>query len=113
MWVAGEYTYWSRQVIPPNPTWVKDTIHYQQPRIIYAQEGSAVSASGYALLVYLANNRMEDATSIMKWLQSVRNSIGGWGSTQVKLSSDTSFVQKKGKAAEPCLKLTESTPPCC
>ena len=81
---AGEFTYWSRTVIPPNPTFIVNTVPFQEPRRIYAHEASAVSASGYALLVYLANNRVEEATSIMKWLQTMRNTIGGWGSTQVR-----------------------------
>ena len=81
--IAGEFTYWSRAVIPPNPTFIVNTVPFQEPRLIYPLEGSAVSATSYALLVYLANNRIEEATSIMKWLQTMRNSIGGWGSTQV------------------------------
>ena len=81
--IVGEFTYWSRAVIPPNPTFIVNTVPFQEPRLIYPLEGSAVSATSYALLVYLANNRIEEATSIMKWLQTMRNSIGGWGSTQV------------------------------
>ena len=81
--IVGEYTYWSRAEIPPNPTFIVNTVPFQDPRLIHPLEGSAVSATSYALLVYLANNRIEEATSIMKWLQTMRNSIGGWGATQV------------------------------
>ena len=109
--IAGEFTYWSRAVIPPNPTFIVNTVPFQEPRLIYPLEGSAVSATSYALLVYLANNRIEEATSIMKWLQTMRNSIGGWGSTQVhSLIIARHPICGKVQFSVLCVRL--SVPPC-
>ena len=69
--------------IPTNPTFIVNTVHFQKPRIIYPHEAAAVEATGYALMVYLANNRIKESTNIMKWLQTMRNTIGGFGSTKV------------------------------
>ena len=68
--------------IPPNPSRIVNTVPFNQPRLIYAQEAYAVEATSYALLVYLRMNRLNDAEPIMGWLQTMRNSIGGFGSTR-------------------------------
>ncbi len=84
---SGEFVYWAVKPIPVNPTFIVNTVHFQKPRIIYPHEAAAVEATGYALMVYLANNRMKEATNIMKWLQTMRNTIGGFGSTKVSIKS--------------------------
>ena len=54
-----------------------------QPREPQAFEGSAVEATGYALMTYILNNRMREAEPIMRWLQTQRNVEGGFASTRV------------------------------
>ena len=81
MITGGEY--WSRDEIPRNPTRIDENIPYLFPREVWPHEGSAVQATGYGLMVYLINNRLADSVPIMKWLQTMRNSIGGFASTRV------------------------------
>ena len=52
-------------------------------RIMYPNEGYAVQASSYALLIYIQQNNYKDSVAIVKFLHSVRNTIGGFGGTQV------------------------------
>jgi hypothetical protein len=52
-------------------------------RIIYPNEGYAVQASSYGLLIYIQQNNYKDSVAIVKFLHSVRNTIGGFGGTQV------------------------------
>ena len=43
-----------------------------------------VHVLAYALLVYIRNNWFVKSVPIMKWLQTMRNTDGGFGSTQVR-----------------------------
>lgn len=52
-------------------------------RIIYPNEGYAVQASSYGLLIYIQQNNYKDSVAIVKFVHSVRNTIGGFGGTQV------------------------------
>ena len=75
--------YWSNKPIPENPHRTINTVPYNKPRLIYSHEASAVEATAYALMAYLRLNRVAQSLPIMKWLQTMRNSIGGFGSTRV------------------------------
>ena len=81
--LTGEFIYWSEVEIPHNPTEIVNTVPIQSRRIQYPLEAKAVEATSYALMVYLRNNRITDALSIMKRLQTMRNSLGGYGGTRV------------------------------
>ena len=76
-------SYWSREPIPANPTAITNTVPYIFPRQLYPHEGAAVQATSYALLVYTINDLTEDAEPVMKWLQTMRNTIGGFAGTRV------------------------------
>ncbi len=52
-------------------------------REIYPNEAQAVEATSYALMIYLRKNRFKESLTIMRWLQTMRNTIGGFGSTHV------------------------------
>ena len=82
IFLAAAHTYWAMNDIPPNPSRIVNTVPFNQPRLIFPQEAYAVEATSYALLVYLRMNRLRDAEPIMNWLQTMRNSIGGFGSTR-------------------------------
>lgn len=77
--------------MPPNPIRVVDTIPHNQPRKLYSHEAKSVEGTAYALMVYLHMNRISEALPIMKWLQTMRNSVGGFASTRVNLHS-ISFI---------------------
>ncbi|CAH1779511.1 unnamed protein product [Owenia fusiformis] len=82
MKIENEFAYWASVEIPMNPTKIINTVPFHLPRKEYANEAHAVAATSYALLVYMRNNRMREATPIVKWLQTMRNSIGGFAATQ-------------------------------
>ena len=77
----GEY--WSQRPVPRNPQITVQTVPYIGPRELYPHEGAAVAATSYALLVYTEADRITDAIPIMKWLQTMRNTIGGFAGTRV------------------------------
>ena len=71
--------------MPSNPTRIVNTVPYQLPRdtpMLF--QSRAVEGTAYALMLYLRNNRLRDAVSIMKWLQTQRNYEGGFDSPQVR-----------------------------
>ncbi|ELT87097.1 hypothetical protein CAPTEDRAFT_227765 [Capitella teleta] len=84
---SGFAVYWSNVAIPENPVRVVDTRPYLMPRELYEHEAGAVEATSYALMVYLHMNRVSEALPIMKWLQTMRNSVGGFGSTRDSITA--------------------------
>ena len=81
--LPGEFIYWSLQEIPKNPIEIVNTIMYQMPRQDQPHESAAVHGTAYGLMVYLLNNRYEESIPIMKWLQTQRNTDGGFAGPQV------------------------------
>lgn len=53
-------------------------------RDYFTNLGNAVAASSYALMLHLDRNDWDEATGIMKWLQTQRNGLVRWSGTQVK-----------------------------
>lgn len=78
--------YWSDHPIPVNPFKVVATVTYQYPKNIYPTEGTAIASTAYALKTYLLlKQRFREVNrpqEIMKWLQTMRNTIGGFIGTQ-------------------------------
>ncbi|CAD5111927.1 DgyrCDS1188 [Dimorphilus gyrociliatus] len=74
--------YWSDHIIPSNPFKIVATIIYQNPRNIYPTESTAVAATSYALKTFLKLNQKIRPQEIMKWMQTMRNTIGGFIGTQ-------------------------------
>ncbi|XP_074646935.1 CD109 antigen-like [Tubulanus polymorphus] len=79
---VGEYQYWADDYISGLDIVNLDTLPHVQPKNHYPNEGIAVQATSYALMVLLNNNKRDRAYESMTWLQSMRNSIGGFASTQ-------------------------------
>ena len=44
-----------------------------------------IETTSYALLVYVLRGDIQASLPIVRWLTSQRNSLGGWGTTQVHL----------------------------
>ena len=60
-----------------------DNYPYHQPRVWYDNEASGVQGTGYALLTYMNRFLLRDSFSIMTWLQTMRNTLAGFASSQV------------------------------
>ena len=89
--ISGQFVYWANKPIPQNPTKNVVNVPFMWPRIIYPNEAYAVQSTSYALMVYLNNNYLSDSVPIMKWLQTMRNSIGGFGGTRVSFRNALYF----------------------
>lgn len=89
-WIKQKKTsvgvYWSDHVIPVNPFKIVATITYQYPRNIFPKEATAIASTAYALKTYLLlKKRFQEINrpqEIMKWMQTMRNTIGGFIGTQ-------------------------------
>ncbi len=81
---AGETVYWSSLEIPPNPTEIINTVPLMHVRGYFTNLGAAVAATSYALRLHLERNDWDEATAIMKWLQTQRNAMVKWSGTQVR-----------------------------
>lgn len=85
---VGDGIYWSHVDMPANPTEVVNTVHIMFPRPDFTNLGNAVTATSYALLLYLQKNQepwTSDSIGIMKWLNTQRMAMTTWSSTQVKI----------------------------
>lgn len=59
----------------PNPMMRMYTVHEPSP--------SSIEMTGYLLLTLMTSNKSTEALPFLRWLNSKRNSLGGWYSTQV------------------------------
>ena len=76
--------------MPENPSDFVNTVRYLLPRTELRNDAYAVQSTAYAMMAHMKHNGtgVETATkiqrdSMMKWLNSMRNFIGGFASTQV------------------------------
>lgn len=81
--LLDEFIYWANKKIDPNPVEVVNTVFFMQSRPYFDNLGDAISATSYALLLYLAKNEYEAAVPIMQWMQTQRNALMKFSSTQV------------------------------
>lgn len=51
-----------------------------------------VEMTSYALLTYVAQNKISEAVPVVKWLLTQRNPKGGFVTTQVGLLDSPSFI---------------------
>uniref|UniRef100_K1Q5A4 Alpha-2-macroglobulin domain-containing protein n=1 Tax=Magallana gigas TaxID=29159 RepID=K1Q5A4_MAGGI len=58
----------------PNPMMRMYTVHEPSP--------SSIEMTGYLLLTLMTSNKSTEALPFLRWLNSKRNSLGGWYSTQ-------------------------------
>ncbi|GAB1599163.1 C3 and PZP-like alpha-2-macroglobulin domain-containing protein 8 [Argonauta hians] len=69
--------------IPANPSTLTDNIRYLQPRVEQINDAFSVQTTAYALLANIKLVKSKDnRDSVMKWLNSMRNTVGGMSSTQ-------------------------------
>lgn len=62
-------------------------MRYLKPRQELLNDAYAVQTTAYALLSYIKQNEPDIRTnSLMRWLNTMRNTIGGFASTQVSVS---------------------------
>ncbi|XP_048253504.1 CD109 antigen-like [Haliotis rufescens] len=76
-------TYFADDEVPPNPSEIVNTVRFLKPRQELRNDAYAVQSTAYALMAYINNNGIKfERDSMMRWLQTMRNSIGGFASTQ-------------------------------
>ena len=92
--------YFSDTEIRENPSEYVNTVLYMLPRLPLVNDGYAVQSTAYALLAHINHfgaTTSSDSTSglvkeqrdsMMKWLQTMRNTFGAFASTQVTLLSN-------------------------
>jgi A-macroglobulin TED domain len=78
--------YWAAQKIPDNPSERINNVEFQYERQFHPNVANGVMATSYALMCYLARNDLKTAVPIMKFINSQRNRVMGWSSTQVSRS---------------------------
>lgn len=99
---STQYLYWAAEDIPDNPIERINNVEFLYERQFHPNVGSAVSATSYALLCYLAHNDMENSVPIMKFITSQRNHLMGWSSTSdtlLALESLTEFSYRQTNRA--------------
>ncbi|KAL3859107.1 hypothetical protein ACJMK2_009340 [Sinanodonta woodiana] len=93
LWVlrrtGSEFTYFADSNIPDNPSAFVNTVRYLKARLEQPNEAYAVQSTAYALMAHIIHNGMGVDTetkfqrdSMMKWLNTMRNYVGGFASTQ-------------------------------
>jgi len=85
----GNEIYFSDQAVPDNPSEFINGLRYLLPRMEQMNDAYAVQSTAYALMAHIKHNGMglETETKIqrdamMRWLNYMRNFIGGMASTQ-------------------------------
>eukprot|EP00106_Octopus_bimaculoides_P012375 XP_014779817.1 PREDICTED: CD109 antigen-like [Octopus bimaculoides] len=80
--------------IPANPSKTIDSIRYLEPRVEQINDAFSVQTTAYALLAHIKLNRnKENRDSLMKWLNSMRNTVGGMSSTQDTITALEALYQ--------------------
>ncbi|ESO98375.1 hypothetical protein LOTGIDRAFT_231429 [Lottia gigantea] len=75
--------YFADQKIQKNPTTIINTVRFLLPRQELMNEGYAVQSTAYALMAHIKHSTVKyERDGMMRWLQTMRNSIGGFASTQ-------------------------------
>jgi hypothetical protein len=76
--------YFADQKVPENPSDILNNVRYLHPRQELMNDAYATQSTAYALMALINNNQPKDfRDSLMAWLNTMRNSIGGFASTQV------------------------------
>ncbi|WAR12173.1 CPMD8-like protein [Mya arenaria] len=95
--------YFSDSAIPDNPSEFINALRYLLPRIEQMNDGYAVQSTAYALMAHIKHNGMGVETdtkiqrdAMMRWLNYMRNFVGGMASTQdtlVAMEALSEFTQ--------------------
>ncbi|XP_046585013.1 LOW QUALITY PROTEIN: murinoglobulin-1-like [Haliotis rubra] len=87
-------TYFSDAEVPSNPSEIVNTVRFLKPRQELRNDAHATQATAYALMAHINNNGVKfERDSMMRWLQTMRNSIGGFTSTQDTLVAMEALFQ--------------------
>ena len=81
---AADGLYFADQRVFENPSEFLTTIRYLKSRQELLNDAYAVQTTAYALLSYIRQEKQDsNTTSMMEWLNTMRNTDGGFASTQV------------------------------
>jgi len=90
IFLTGNEIYFSDAEIPNNPSEFINGLRYLNPRMEQSNDGYAVQSTAYALMTHIKHNGMGtdsqtkiERDSMMRWLNFMRNFVGGMASTQV------------------------------
>ena len=84
-------THWDKKTVQPfKPQMDGDVVIWEPPH--HQAKTSAIESTAYGMLSYMAMNKVADAVPIMRWLVAQRNSLGGYGSTQVIIIHSSSTI---------------------
>ncbi|KAL8603129.1 hypothetical protein ACOMHN_059301 [Nucella lapillus] len=98
-WVRNdsEGLYFADSRVYENPSETLTNERFLYPRIELKNDGYSVQSTAYALMALIKNNGpKEHRDSLMRWLNTMRNSIGGFASTQdtlVAMNALAEFTQ--------------------
>ncbi|KAK7114537.1 CD109 antigen-like [Littorina saxatilis] len=84
-WVRNdsEGLYFADRKVPENPSEILNNVRFLHPRQELMNDGYATQATAYALLAQINNGEPKTYRDLlMEWLNSMRNTIGGFASTQ-------------------------------
>lgn len=75
--------YFADRKVPENPSEILNNVNFLHPRQELVNDAYATQTTAYALMALINNNRPKDhRDSLMSWLNTMHNSIGGFASTQ-------------------------------
>ena len=81
---SAEGLYFADQKVPENPSEILNNVRFLHPRTELMNDGYAVQSTAYALMALINNNGPKlHRDHLMMWLSTMRNTIGGFASTQV------------------------------
>ncbi|KAK7498039.1 hypothetical protein BaRGS_00010627 [Batillaria attramentaria] len=95
-WVRNdsEELYFADQKVPENPSEILNNVRFLHPRQELMNDGYAVQSTAYALMALINNNGNKNhRDSLMRWLNTMRNSIGGFASSQDTLIAMDALYQ--------------------
>ncbi|KAH9502244.1 hypothetical protein Btru_070510 [Bulinus truncatus] len=80
----SDFTYFADQLVYENPSAIQNNVRYLMPRQELLNDAYAVQTTAYALLAHISANRADklERDMTMAWLNTMRNSFGGFSSTQ-------------------------------
>ncbi len=99
--------YWSQLPIASNPIKLENQRPYVGPRLYQETDSTAVEATSWALLVYLANDGVTSfVENIVQWLISVRMTENGFISVVVSdwMQIGSGIGTERSSDVKPCPK---------
>ena len=81
----SDFVYFADQTVYENPSDFLNNVRYLKPRQELMNDAYAVQSTAYALMAHISTNQPQkfEREMMMSWLNTMRNTIGGFTSTQV------------------------------